>query len=227
MSSENAHHHPDHLGHLHLDHSDAGEGNGPAYPLTINGLKIDPVMFTQGFVERCDLELCSGECCWYGVYADVKERDLILSLKEQIAEVMDESQITDWGAWFEKEQADEDFPSGVCAGTEVYNNKCVFLDRNGYCSLQVLAMQHGKPPWSYKPYYCVLFPLTVVDGVLTFDDHHSGRMHHCGVRENFTHTLFEACESELRYALGDEGYRRLTEWYDAEKERYLPRIDFR
>ncbi len=220
-------HHPDHIGHLHAD-DDQYQGHGvESFELTINGLKIDPVIFTQGFVERCDLGICSAECCWYGVYADLRERDLILSLKEQIVEVMDDSQTKDWSKWFEPEQADTDFPSGVCAGTEVHHNKCVMLDRNGFCSLQVLAVRHGKAPWSYKPYYCVLYPLTVVDGVLTFDDHHAARLHYCGVRENFTHTIFEACAAELIYALGPEGFRELAAWYERHREEFRARTDFR
>lgn len=219
--------HPDHIGHLHADDEQYQSHRRSEFPLEINGLKIDPLIFTQGFVERCDLGICSAECCWYGVYADRQERDLILSMKEQIAEVMDDSQRKDWEIWFEPEQEDADFPSGVCAGTEVHNNKCVFLDRNGFCSLQVLAMKHGKAPWAYKPYYCVLYPITVVDGVLTFDDHHAARLHYCGVREHFTHTIFEACTAELVYALGEEGYRELAGWYEANKERHLSLIDFR
>ncbi len=197
------------------------------YPITINGLKIDPIIFTQGFVECCNVGICSAECCWYGVYADVKERDFILSMKEQIIEVMDDSQTKDSSMWFEHEQDDADFPSGKTAGTEIFNNKCVFLDTRGYCSLQVLAMDHGKDRWAYKPYYCVLYPLAVVDGILTFDDGHAERLHYCGVKENFTHTIFEACAGELRYTLGNEGYAELEGFYEMHKDEYLQKITFR
>src|SRR3990172_9104415 len=208
-------HHSDHIDHLHIDDCQYHGQHLHDFHLTINGLKIDPGIFTHGFVKGCDLGICSAECCWYGVYVDSKERDLILSLKEQIVDVMDDSQTKDWNAWFELEQEDTNFPSGVCAGTKVHNNKCVFLDRNGYCSLQVLAMKHRKTPWAYKPYYCVLYPLTVVNRILTFDEHHASRLlHYCSVQENFTHTIVEACTSELIFTLGDEGYRELAAWYE-------------
>lgn len=197
------------------------------YPLTVKGLKIDPIIFTQGFVECCDVSICSAECCWYGVYADIKERDLVMSLKKEVASVMDDSQDADWTKWFEPEHDDADFPSGKTAGMEVFNNKCVFLDKRGYCSLQVLAIKHGKERWAYKPYYCVLFPLSVVDRVLTFDDHHAGRMHYCGLKENFTHTIFEACTDELKFALGEDGYAELADHYEAHKEQYEKQITFR
>ena len=197
------------------------------YPLTVKGLKIDPIIFTQGFVECCDIGICSAECCWYGVYADVKERDLVLSLREDIVGVMDETQIKDWTKWFEPEQDDSDFPSGKTAGTEVYHDKCVFLDKRGYCSLQVLAVEHGKKRWEYKPLYCVLYPFTIVDGVLTFDDHHAQRLHYCGVRENFTHTIFEACGEELKHAFGEDGYAEILAYYELHKDALVKHIDFR
>ena len=223
---------PSHIQHEHSDihqvHITEDKSHIlPEYPLTVKGIKIDPVIFTQGFVERCDIGICSAECCWYGVYADVKERDLILSMKEEIGQLMDETQTKDWNVWFEPPQADTDFPSGECAGTEVFNDKCVFLNKKGFCSLQELAVNHGKDKWAYKPFYCVLFPVVVVDGVLTFDDHHSGRMHHCGVKENFTHTLFESCTEELIYTLGEDGYQELAAHYEQNKEKYLSQISFR
>jgi hypothetical protein len=203
-------HHSDNIDHFHIDGSQYHGHHLHDFHLTINGLKIDPVIFVHGFVNGCDLGICKAECCGYGVYVDIKDQALFLSLKEQIVEVMDDSQIKDWTAWFDPEQEDTDFPSGMCVGTKVHNNKCVFQDRHGYCSLQVLAMKHQKTPWAYKPYYCVLYPLTVLNRILTFDDRHAARLHYCNMQENCTQTIFEVCTSELIYTLGDEGYRELA-----------------
>ena len=68
----------------------------------INGIKIDPQIFTFSF--SCD---CSGECCYYGVYTDLKERDLIISLKDKLIPIFDESQVKDTGKWFEPPEEDE------------------------------------------------------------------------------------------------------------------------
>ena len=35
--------------------------------MEINGMKIDPVIFTQGFVPGCNISICSGQCCNWGV----------------------------------------------------------------------------------------------------------------------------------------------------------------
>lgn len=55
--------------------------------LKIDNLKIDPQIFTFKFSCRC-----SGECCNYGVYTDSKEAENILSIKDKIIPLLDESQ---------------------------------------------------------------------------------------------------------------------------------------
>ena len=67
----------------------------------INGLKIDPQIFTFNF--NCK---CNGQCCNYGVYTDLKEYELILSLKDKLIPLMDDSQTTDVSKWFESPEED-------------------------------------------------------------------------------------------------------------------------
>ena len=49
----------------------------------INGLKIDPKIFTFKFSCKC-----SGECCLYGVYLDLNEAKNILSVKNKIITIV-------------------------------------------------------------------------------------------------------------------------------------------
>ena len=79
----------------------------------IDGLFIDPKIFTFKFSCKC-----SGECCHYGVYTDLKEHDKIIELKDKILSFFDETQCKDLSKWFEPEEEDEDFESGVAVGTE-------------------------------------------------------------------------------------------------------------
>ncbi|MDP4115627.1 MAG: DUF3109 family protein [Bacteroidota bacterium] len=174
----------------------------------INGLKIDPKIFTFPF--NC---MCGGECCNYGVYTDLKENQYILTLKDEIIPLMDETQPKEIDKWFEQPEEDEDFKSGIAVGTEVFNGKCVFLDCNGLCTLQKLANLKNEYKWKYKPMYCVLFPLTIYEGALTIDDDHINRLHICNKQENnFNRTIFEACHEELVYLLGIEGYQELLDY---------------
>lgn len=181
----------------------------PKFEKMINGMYIDPLIFTQKFVKSCDVCICSGECCYYGVYTDKSEHELIMSLKERIIKSMDDSQTKDVEKWFEDPEPDDDFPSGIAVGTEVHNGKCVFLDRQGYCTLQKIAMEDGEFKWKYKPLYCILFPLVIFEGVLTVDDEHLDRMHYCNKPVNQISTVFDCCKNELKHVLGEEGFKAL------------------
>lgn len=195
--------------------------------IEFNGLKIDPVIFTQGFVPGCDIGICGGQCCNWGVYMDRDFQPVIMSFENQIKEVMDEFQPRETSKWFEKElEEDHDFPSGYAIGTELYINshgttQCVFKDKRGYCSLQAMAVEKGMHKWEIKPKYCVMYPLSIIDNVLTVDNDHSERLDYCGVHheENYTQTIFEAMTEELKYVIGEDGYNFLNEHYKKNYQR--------
>lgn len=189
--------------------------------LEFNGMKIDPVIFEQGFVKGCDMSVCSGQCCNWGVYMDRDFQPLIMKYESEIINVMDEFQPKDCSKWFENElEEDSDYPSGYAIGTELYVNsngttQCVFKDKNHFCSLQVMAMGKGIHKWEIKPKYCIMYPMTIVDNVLTCDIEHSERLDYCGAshHENFTQTVFEAMTEEIKFILGEEGFNFLNEHY--------------
>lgn len=178
----------------------------------INGLYIDPKIFTFGF--SCQ---CSGECCHYGVYMDLKEHNKILEKKKGVLSLFDETQSKDLSGWFEPPEEDDDFESGIAIGTEVINEKCTFLDKEGMCVLQKLANQEGVHKWKYKPIYCVLFPFVVYEGALTIDDDHINRLKTCNVDTNVKTSIFDAHKEELLYFFGEEAFKELEEY----KEEYL------
>lgn len=178
----------------------------------IGNYKIDPLIFTHKFVQRCDICVCSGECCYYGVYTEYNEYQKIMAMKERIIRSMDESQTKDSETWFEEPVEDDDFASGIAVGTEIHNGKCVFLDKQGFCTLQKIAMEDGENKWKYKPLYCILFPLVIDNGVLTVDDDHLSRMHYCSKAVNQTSTVFDTCKEELKHLLGAEGFEELISY---------------
>jgi Fe-S-cluster containining protein len=175
----------------------------------INGIKIDPKIFTFKFSCKCN-----GECCYYGVYTDSKEYENILSIKDELIPLFDETQNCDIDSWFEPPEKDEDFESGVAVGTEVYKGKCTFLDKDGLCTLQKLANLNGEFKWKYKPIYCVLFPFTVYENMLTIDDEHIDRLKHCNKNSTEETTIFEACKEELQHFFDEEGFKQLEDYRD-------------
>ncbi len=71
----------------------------PKFTKEINGVYIDPQIFTFKFSCKC-----GGECCNYGVYTDLKEHEYILSIKKTARNTLlytcgsksDFSRITPW-----------------------------------------------------------------------------------------------------------------------------------
>jgi hypothetical protein len=123
---------------------------------------------------------------------------------------MDETQTTDDSQWFDEETLDDgDFPSGKTVGTQIFNDKCVFLRKDGMCSVQMLGKESGAGPWTYKPFYCIAFPIVVSNGILTFDDYQQGRTKCCSIVDEHATPLIESCKDELEYILGIEGYKEL------------------
>lgn len=189
--------------------------------IEFDGLKIDTIIFKQGFVPGCDIGICGGQCCDWGVYMDRDFQKVIMEYEVQIKESMDEFQPKDKSKWFEKElEIDKDFPSGFALGTELYVNskgttQCVFKDKNNYCTLQVIAMKKGNHKWSIKPKYCILYPLTVIDNILTYDDEHSKKLEYCGIDKthNFTQTVYEAMREEIKYVFGEDCYDFLEDYF--------------
>lgn len=187
-------------------------GSHEKFTKEINGVFIDPQIFTFPFNCRC-----AGECCNYGVYTDLKEHDYILSIKDKIIPLLDETQSKDISKWFEQPEEDEDFESGVAVGTEIINGKCTFLDKDGLCTLQKLAMIEGEHKWKYKPIYCVLFPLTIFEGALTIDDEHIDRLKTCNKNSVHSTSIYEACREELIHFFGEKHFLELENY----KNEYL------
>lgn len=177
------------------------------YIFEINGLKIDPKIFTFKFSCRC-----TGECCLYGVYMDFNEAKNILNIKNKLLPLFDESQTKDVNKWLEAPEKDNDFESGMAVGTEINNHKCTFLDKDGLCTLQKLAIKEGIHKWKYKPEYCILFPLTVFEGAVTIDDEHIDRLKTCNKNPLPETTIYEACREELKYFFGEENFNKLEDY---------------
>ncbi|HYM19451.1 MAG TPA: DUF3109 family protein [Candidatus Kapabacteria bacterium] len=221
----------EHLGEFH-DEEGADIPSERLAPFTVGGFKVDELIFTHGFVKYCDIDKCGGGCCHSGVYADTAEYENILRRKNEIIAVMDETQDTDPAHWFDGEWTDDtDFKSGKAIGTNVHERDggisgftegCVFLDKQHFCSIQVAAAGQGLHRWTWKPMYCILFPVTVTEGILTYDDSHSEDLIHCGPdgAGNYVHSVFEAMKEELQYVFGEEDFAKMNDYYLANKERF-------
>lgn len=181
--------------------------------LTIGKYKIDPVLFEKGFSKGCGPYQCETTCCSSGVFLDPKDRDVIIAHTEEVKLQMDETQTTNEAVWFDnRQEQDMDFPSGYAVGTEVFNDKCVFLRKDGRCSVQLVSAEKYNDPWKIKPFYCIAFPIAVDNGVVTYDDYQDGKTKCCSIVRDTEATLVDSCKAELEYVLGKDGYQELKNY---------------
>ena len=174
---------------------------------TIQKLLLDAAIEGQGPAAECD-----GYCCRHGVHASLPEYDRIMKYRDRIEGKMDETQTRDSDRWFEDVvHEDGDFPGGICIGTATYKHKCVFLNREGLCVLQLLEPELDLADGEHlKPRYCFLFPITTWFGKVRFDTMNDGERPCCSLsRDGGGTPAVEAFEFEFRMLLGDEGYEEL------------------
>lgn len=183
-------------------------------PIRVKGLAIGDELFTTGYPEGSGPCSCTSTCCSGGVFADIAERDAILRHADMIARYMDETQVHDPALWFDpEEEADPDFASGRCVGTTVHNEKCAFLDKYGRCAIQLATTEEGMGRWALKPLYCILYPIEISEGVVSFDPMLQEEQPCCTVTDEFHMPVFRACKDELIHLLGADGYGMLESHY--------------
>jgi hypothetical protein len=130
-------------------------------------------LFERTALRRCRLEECRAACCLHGVWLDPLEKEDILACAESILPHMPEGR-TDPAEWFgTNREEDSTFPSRYVVDTKVLPNpahyggtECVFLRPDWLCALQVAGIAAGMHPWRWKPFHCILHPLTVEAGGL-------------------------------------------------------------
>ncbi len=176
----------------------------------INGYTIDSKIFELGFQQGCSPLCCKGKCCSDGVYLSLSDKQKIQDHTDIIKKYMDDTQILDERLWFENQiEPDADFGDGVCDSTQVHNNKCTFLNRDGHCVLQVAAENENMDKWAIKPFFCVAFPVVVSEKILTYDDMLEDVEPCCTAKNIYPEKFIDACKEEFLYILGEEGYRQL------------------
>jgi hypothetical protein len=134
-----------------------------------------PFLFTprleeQSNLRRCRLEECRGACCLHGVWLDPLEKIDIMESANVIAPFL-AAERRDPATWFTEDREEEpDFPSGYVIAAKVLENPkhyggtaCVFLRSDARCALQAAGESQGLHPWRFKPFHCIIHPLTFDD----------------------------------------------------------------
>ncbi len=188
-------------------------------PLLINGKHIQRKLLETRRTQRCLTAECQSYCCSGGVWVDLAERDKILANAAQVKPYLPPER-RDESKWFDGVQEDDvDFPSGRGEGTAVVDDlthkagyTCIFLrPEDRYCALQFSSIVRGEHPWTLKPFYCALHPITTEGDSVELDDENEiyAEGGHCQRVTSAPMPLYITFEGELRLVLGDSGYEEL------------------
>jgi Fe-S-cluster containining protein len=181
-------------------------------------LQVDPEILSQRFSPQSAMGNCNGACCAEGVLLDVEEKERILAHADLIKKYLEPQQEKDTQKWFENNiEHDTDFPSGKCDGTAVIGNRCVFLCSKGLCALQKTAMAEGMDKFALKPFYCVAFPITIDQHVLTtYEPEFTNRRQCCSIVSAGPLTVLDVCREEFEYILGADGLKEIEKLFKSD-----------
>lgn len=178
-------------------------------------LKVGEDIFTTRYARGCSMSNCRGRCCADGVELDIIERDRILEHAHLIQPHMDETQDRNPANWFTKTHPDPDFPSGECDTTALKESGCVFLNKDGYCVVQIAESKAPAGFGYLKPFFCRAFPVVILNSTLCIDDEQCPEEHKCcGPVKSGPQTILDICSFELEYVLGADGLAELRKMAD-------------
>ena len=159
---------------------------------TCGSSPIDGKAFARR-VASCSLADCKGMCCYDGVYVDAPTEAAITALVDSrrsdfvaMGLNLPEAVVVD-GDWLGQTNARKTARRAWDASAAVADypkqftqTTCVFHLDDGRCGFQVLAMQDGVHPWTYKPHPCWLFPITIQYGKIALYDEIADPTRHDG-----------------------------------------------
>ncbi len=118
----------------------------------------------------CEMKRCRATCCHDGVHIYDEEAGYVTKLVEG-----NRSRLLDYGLMLgdeiivrqgkglktavreaEEGELADDFPA------HFPKTRCVFLNKEGFCGLQSLAMTDGDDAWMHKPLTCWMHPLVLI-----------------------------------------------------------------
>ena len=131
-------------------------------------------------MQRCKLDECRAACCLHGVWVDLVEvREILAQARLIKAHLPHERRNPQ--EWFEgRQETDQYSLSGEVRHTTVVEDAshyggtaCIFLRDDHKCALQTAGEAAEARPWGFKPFYCILHPLTLdEEGRITLDETH-------------------------------------------------------
>lgn len=176
----------------------------------VGSFRLSPELFVRTNLYNSCVVKCNSHCCDGGVTATVYE---VARIKEHANEIQPYlMEPYDFDTW------DVSHPADI--GTPLLNEnkpgeQCWFLRENRLCALHTYALDKDMPVPAIKPYFCLFFPLTLIDlDVNVTEIAVDGKAYETclvpGEREGF---LFRQFEQELKRVIGEANYWELERRY--------------
>ncbi|MBI4670956.1 MAG: hypothetical protein HY741_04710 [Chloroflexi bacterium] len=159
---------------------------------------------------QCTVNGCDGDCCGEGVAATLYEAARIKAHAHELQPYLVEP--FNFDSWALSRAADISTP---VLNENKPGEQCWFQRQNRLCALHSLALDKGMPVSSIKPYFCLFFPLTLVDlDINVTEIAVDGKAYDtCLVETEHETYLFRQFETELRRVIGDTNYQELLRRY--------------
>ncbi len=139
-----------------------------------HSIQLSGQLFRSTRLRRCRLSECRGACCLHGVWVDPLEIDDIRLNADLIIPHLAEGRKDPEGWFTDEREEDAFFPSGYLIQTVTIpspghygGTECVFLQPDARCSLQAASIAAGEHPWRWKPFHCIIHPITYEEGSFT------------------------------------------------------------
>lgn len=176
----------------------------------VGSFRLSPEFFVRVRLRNQCIVGCTSRCCEEGVSATLYEVERIKAHADAIQPYLIEPY--DFDSWDISRPADISTP---LLNENKPGERCWFLRANGMCALHSLALDQGMPVPAIKPYFCLFFPLTLIDlDINVTEIAVDGKAYDtCLVPTEGEGWLFKQFERELRRVIGDANYAELERRY--------------
>lgn len=123
-------------------------------------------------VRACELERCRATCCHDGVYLSQEEAEGVTKLLDEYRDELtsfglilpDDPIIKVRGGRAQKTATREAIAGELADDYPAHfpKTRCVFLDQQGRCGIQMLSVKKGRPSWFDKPLTCWIHPIVIL-----------------------------------------------------------------
>ncbi|MCC7162732.1 MAG: hypothetical protein IT331_09585 [Anaerolineae bacterium] len=178
--------------------------------IVVGGYHLSPELFRKTNLKNSCVEQCNSACCSGGVSITVQQVERIKQYADELQPYFIEPY--DFSKW--------DTSRGADLGTPLLNEdkpgeQCWFLRSNRLCGLHTFALDKGMPVAFLKPFFCLFFPLTLIDlDVNVTEIGVDGKAYEtCLVPGEGEGYLFRQFEQELKRIIGEAHYWEMEQRY--------------